>query len=242
MTSEEFYLLNKDCVPYFPPIPRENMTDEEVTDWLFTVGVPYIELDIEFNWEEWLKESKIAESYLVKHREGQNHYGWNSCCIHGIAVDKTGIWHQYSAVEPEYNWTSLSDITPTIKQFWQNFPFEKLARVRFMQVEAHGYVEPHNDTPPNTTIDNMIDNLVPINIAISHPNNCYMTLRKHGIVPWQNKDVKIVNITNDHSVINFSDEPRMHLIAHGLVGNKKKEFSELIARSYKKQYEHYRIS
>jgi len=241
MTSEEFYIQNKGHKPYFPEIPNDCVTDEQITDWLFTVRVPYIELDIQFDLEKWFAESKIAEPYLVKHREGQNHNGWNSCCIHGIDVDKTGIWHQYCNIEPEYNWTSLSTKTPNIKQFWEQFPFEKLARVRFMQVESHGYVEPHNDTPPGDTIINMIDHLVPVNIAIDHPDNCYMTLGNHGIVPWKNGDVKIVNITNDHSVINFSDKPRMHLIAHGIVGNKKKQFSELIARSYRKQYEHYRI-
>jgi hypothetical protein len=68
-----------------------------------------------------------------------------------------------------------------------------------------------------------------------------MTLKGHGVVPWKNGNIKLVNITNDHSVINFSDKPRMHMIGHGYVGNKLNEFTKLIAASYRKQYERYRI-
>ena len=45
-----------------------------------------------------------------------------------------------------------------------------------------------------------------------------------------------------HSVVNNSSSPRMHMIAHCVIGNKKKEFAELVVRSYNKQYECGKIS
>lgn len=242
MNAIEFYNTHAPCKSQFPKIPDELTSNEDITRWIFKQNVPYIELDLEFNVNEWLNESRLAEPFLVNHREGDNHQGWRSCCIHGIDVDKTGVWNCYAKTEPEYNWTSLAEKTPTIKKFWEAFPFEKLARVRFMELSEHGHIAPHNDSPAgfNQNFDSLA-HLIPINIAISHPADCYMTLKDHGVVPWKTGDVKLVNITNDHSVISFNDQPRMHLIGHGIVGNRIEEFCELIVRSYKKQYERNRI-
>jgi hypothetical protein len=33
----------------------------------------------------------------------------------------------------------------------------------------------------------------------------------------------------------------MHMIAHCIIGNRKKEFAELVVRSYNKQYGHNRV-
>lgn len=239
MNQDEFYNQNKDFKPVFPEIPSHLTNDIEVTKWVFQQKIPYIELDLSFNTGLWKSESVLAESYLVTHRSTEQHNGWRSCAIHGLGVEKTGIWNLYSKTEPEYTWTKLSEKTPIIKQFWLDFPFEKLARVRFMQLLGNGHVEPHNDSPGQDV--NLLEHLVPVNIAIDHPDNCYMVLKDHGIVPWTNGDIKIVNITNDHSVVNYNTKPRMHMIAHGYVGNKINEFSKLIARSYRKQYERYKV-
>jgi hypothetical protein len=242
MNAIDFYNIYSGCQNKFPKIPNDLTSNEDITRWIFKQNVPYVEIDLEFNVDDWLAESQIAEPFLVNHREGDNHNGWRSCCIHGIDVDKTGVWNCYAETEPKYNWTSLSEKTPIIKKFWESFPFEKLARVRFMEVSSDGHVAPHNDSPVG--FDQNFDSLahlIPINIAISHPDNCYMTLKDHGVVPWKTGDIKLVNITNDHSVINFSQQPRMHLIGHGIVGNRIEEFCELIVRSYKKQYERNRV-
>lgn len=242
MNATEFYNTYATCQSQFPKVPDGLTSNEQITRWIFKQNVPYIELDLEFNVEKWLKESQIATRSLVNHREGDNHQGWRSCCVHGIDVDKTGVWNCYTDTEPEYHWTTLSELTPTIKTFWQAFPFEKLARVRFMELAANGQIAPHNDSPPGFDKDfDSLSHLIPINIAISHPADCYMTLKDHGVVPWKTGDIKLVNITNDHSVINFNDQPRMHLIGHGIVGNRIEEFCELIVRSYNKQHERNRI-
>jgi len=236
----KFYQDYQSCRFNFPQIPDTLETDEEITNWIFSQNIPYIEIDLDFDIETWHAESKLAKRSLVVHRESQPHSGWKSCCIHGLGVEKTGT--DMSAPLDAYHWTELSELTPTIKSFWEQFPFEHLARVRFMQLEAGGYIMPHNDTPPGH--ENGFDfskHLVPINIAIDHPSDCFMTLKDQGIVPWATGKIILVNITNDHSVVNFNSESRMHLIAHGLVGNRFKQFCELLVRSYKKQYGRSRI-
>lgn len=238
----QFYQNNFSKTFTLPAIPSYLINDEEIACWIFEQDIPYIELDLEFDTSLWKHESKAAEKHYVIHRETQSHNGWKSCCIHGIDIDKTGVWQCYSNTEPEYHWTPLADDTPIIKKFWEEFPFEKLARVRFMKLEAGGWISPHNDSPLGYDKNfKLINHLLPINIAIVHPDECYMTLKDKGVIPWKVGDIRLVNITNDHSVVNLNNQERIHLIGHGIVGNKIKEFSELITRSYKKQYERYRV-
>ena len=208
--------------------------------------IGWIELDLSFDLAVWKKEANLAKQYLVPHREGGGHDGWKSCCIHGIEVDKTGHWNCYSDNEENitYKWTELAELTPTITKFWKEFPTEKFARLRFMEVAPGGHIAPHNDSPngvSNTEFD-MMDHMIPINVAIVHPEDCHMTLEGHGKVPFAEGKALVVNITNTHSVVNNSPNPRMHMIAHCIIGNKKKEFAELVVRSYNKQYEYSKIS
>ena len=204
--------------------------------------IGWLELDIEFDLNAWKEESKVVEPYLVHHREGGGHSGWKSCCIHGLDVDKTGHWSLYSPTEDtvHYNWTALSALTPTITNFWKLFPSEKFARLRFMELDASGCVAPHNDAPNGVknTDFNMMDLIIPINIAIVHPEHCYMEVEGYGSVPFAEGKAFIVNITNTHSVVNNSSFKRMHMIAHCMIGNRKEEFAELVVRSYNKQYGH----
>ena len=231
--SHDFYYTHKDKKTTLPKL--DIIDDVELTNTLFSSDIPYIELDININLDEWQQEADLAKDYLVLHREEQDHYGWRSCCIHGLGVEKTGIYHKYTDKDEGYHWTELSDLTPTIKQFWLDFPFEKLYRVRFMELGPYGFIDPHNDSPEQKP-DNLLNHIIPVNIAIEHPDDCYFTLENHGIVPFHNGKLNIINITNTHNVVNFSDKPRMHMIAHGYVGNKINEFSQLIGRSYRKQY------
>jgi hypothetical protein len=74
-------------------------------------------------------------------------------------------------------------------------------------------------------------------VAIIHPSECYMSLDGYGQLPWKEGKAFIINIRNFHSVINFSSNPRIHVIGHSFgYGSKKEEFADLIARSYVKQY------
>jgi hypothetical protein len=199
--------------------------------------IGWIELDLTIDLNTWKKEAKLAESFLVPHREGDGHNGWRSCCIHGLGIERTGT--DMLAPIDAYHWTDLSKITPTITNFWKSIPTERFARLRFMELAAGGHIAPHNDAPngvSNTEFD-MMDHMIPINIAIVHPDECYMEVDNHGRVPFKEGKAFVVNITNTHSVVNPSTFPRMHMIAHCVIGNQKKEFAELIVRSYNKSYE-----
>ena len=216
-------------------------TDYEIADWLLNHSdFGWLELDIEFDLPQWKYETNAAE--FVDHR-GDQHPGWNSCCIHGIDAHKTGAWSNYGYQREEdvpYKWTRISERTPTIKKFWESFPYEKDRRIRFMELEPGGYISPHSDTPGRLPGENNLDMLefgVPINVAIIHPRDCHMTLEGHGTVPFEEGKAFIINIRNVHSFINNSDTSRIHLIAHGIPGKRKNEFIELIARSYRKQFE-----
>lgn len=215
------------------------MTDYEIAHWLLNESnFGWLELDINFDLNAWKKETSAAQ--FVDHR-GEEHPGWNSCAIHGIDVDKTGAWTNYgdwtSEDQVPYKWTSISKHTPSIKKFWEEFPYESYRRIRFMQLEPGGRISPHSDAPgrlPGEQGLDMLDFGVPINIAIIHPEDCYMTLEGHGTVPFKEGKAFIINIRNVHSFVNNSNTPRIHLIAHGIPGSCKDEFIELIARSYRK--------
>jgi len=213
----------------------------KLADWLLNhSNFGWLELDIKFDVEAWKNETTAAK--FVDHR-GLDHPGWNSSCIHGIDVDKTGAWTNYGDWKDEsevpYKWTSISKHTPNIKSFWEKFPYESYRRIRFMQLEPGGKINPHSDAPGRLPGEDNLDMLefgVPINVAIIHPDDCHMTLEGHGTVPFEEGRAFIINIRNVHSFVNNSNIPRIHLIAHGIPGRRKDEFVELIARSYRKQY------
>jgi hypothetical protein len=222
------------------PIPDALTTPIEKLRWIFAQDIGWIELDLDFNLSTWQEESKMADKYYVGHREeGGAHNKWRSCCIHGIEVDKTGVWNKYISRETDdvYKWTELAELTPSITAFWKQFPFEKLKRVRFMELGEHGWVAPHNDSPPGIPKEklSLIDHIVPVNIALVHPDGCDMVLKKFGAIPWKPGKAFIVNITNDHAVLNRTDQRRVHMIGHGVIGNKIEQFANLIIRSYNKQ-------
>lgn len=242
MNAIDFYNKNKDLNWNMPKAPDNLKTDYEIADWILNKSdFGWLELDLDISVKAWVKESKYAR--YVDHR-GKDHPGWNSCCIHGIDVDKTGAWTNYgftNETDVPYHWTSLSQLTPTIKNFWQNeFPSDQYRRIRFMELQAKGIISPHSDMPGRLPGEENFDALefgVPINIAVVHPEDCFMVLEGKGMVPFKEGSAFIVNIRHYHSVINFSNTPRIHVIGHSYgYGNKLEEFTELVTRSYRKQY------
>lgn len=242
MNAKDFYNANKDKRPV--ALDPSNKTDEEIA-LCFLQGktTAWLELDIAFDLDLWKQETSAADNYYVNHRDiktGEGtHVDWQSCVLHGIDVDKTNIWNIYGYDrEPEYRWTTVGNNTPSIKKFWtETFPSEDYARIRFMKLGGNGLISPHNDGKGTVNLDKIFDYPLPVNVAIVHPENCFMSIKDQGIVPFQEGKMFIVNILEDHSVINFSNQDRIHLISHCYVGNRRKDFCELLARSYKKQYD-----
>ena len=242
----EFYNQHKDC-KYTPPVMPEELKSKprEAARWLLNhPDFAWLELDIPFDNDTWTKEAKLAEPYYVPHRASESG-GWESCCIHGIRTDATENWPEYVAEEtPDlYRWTELSDIVPTITDFWKNkFPAEKYVRLRFMKLKPGGYIAAHSDAPgrgyiPGEPADHDSSDSWPINLAIIHPENCHMVLEKFGIVPFAPGKVFLINIRHYHAVINFSNEDRIHMIASSMFKSRANELSEIVLRSFLKQNE-----
>lgn len=241
-TALEFYKQNKDLSWQMEPLPQGDIISQ--ASWILNISkFGWLELDISIDTEQWQQEAIDCKDHLVPHRE-ENNNGWNSCCIHGIDVDKTGAWTLYGYQQEHqvpYQWTSMSHKTPVIKKFWQKqFPADHYRRIRFMELEPLSAITPHSDMPgklPGEENFNALDFGVPVNIAVHHPKDCFMVIKDHGIVPFQQGRAFIVNIRNYHSVINFSNESRIHVIGHPKSYDSKiNEFAELVVRSYKKQY------
>lgn len=244
ISALEFYQNNKDCKWTPVPIPSHFISNIEKARWILNdANFGWIELDFGIDVAGWQLEACQAEPYFVAHREEQN-TGWNSCCMHGIDADKTGAWTNYGYTDEHqvpYAWTELSHKVPTIKRFWKEiFPTDNYRRIRFMELEPNSAITPHSDMPgrlPGELGMDMLDFGVPINIAVIHPENCYMVLEGYGVVPFKEGKAFIVNIRNYHSVINFSKQPRVHVIGHSYgYGSKLYEFTELVVRSYEKMY------
>lgn len=224
-------------------LPSPDLSDEEIALWILKGGHgDWLRLDLKIPVEAFLKEEKLASNQYVNHRDGDTgegtHQGWASCVLHGIDVQKTNHWSIYGFdKEPEYQWTKLGKKTKQIRKFCESLPFEKLARVRFMKLKPQGYIEPHNDNSSEINWDYVWELPLPINIALYHPVNCFMTIKDSGVVPFKNGEAYLVNILRDHSVVNFSSQERIHIIVHGKVGNQKERYCQLLADSYRQEYD-----
>ena len=193
----------------------------------------WLELDIDFPYDEMYEEAKAIKHLFVKHRDqdgagSYRHKGWRSLCIHGIDSDKTNHYEQYgytSNKETPYKWTEIADMCPiTTKFFKEVFPYKTYYRLRFMLLEPGGFITPHKDTDEHK--------LSPINIALNHPKGCLMKMDGHeGYVPFKPGSAMLLDVGNTHAYINKSNEDRYHMIIHGV---KTKQFEELVVRSYEK--------
>lgn len=240
--AEKFFEKNRKYKTSLNKLPLIDSSDEDIALWILKGGHgDWLRLNLKIDFKKFLQEEKFAEDSYVSHRDNstdnKTHVGWHSCTLHGISVDKTNHWSVYGySQEPEYSWTELGNKTKAIKSFCEQLPFERLARVRFMKLSPKGFISPHNDGGDGIDWENIWNHPLPINIAIDHPPSCFMTIENSGVVPFKNGQSYLVNILKTHSVINFSDQKRKHLIVHGIVGNKKDKYCRLLADSYRNEY------
>jgi hypothetical protein len=200
-------------------------------------NIPWLELNMQFDSDVWKQQALEAEPYYQEYRDSDS-VDWAACCLHGLGVDKIYTADNYGHNEfiAPYQYTDLSYQTPVITDFWKNqFPAEQYTRIRFMRIGPQGSINWHNDGQLPEDID-PLESILPINLAISNPVNCRMEIKGHGVVPWQDGKIFMINISKDHAVFNQSSKPRVHMIANIILGNKKKEFCEMLVRCYNKQY------
>jgi hypothetical protein len=239
------FVIDHEHENWLMPQPPNSLSAVELTQWLFSRDeIGWLKVDLNFDLSTWKKEMMIAEQYYVNHRWSKNyqeseHQGWQSCCIHGLGVSNTTA--NDSANQDFFHWTELSDQVPNIKKFWLEFPVQYFRRLRFMKLDPGGYIGVHNDVPTESPFKNLADlkpleNTVTVNVAITQPKDCKFVIENCGTVPWNEGSIFMINNTKNHCVVNNSDKPRIHVIAECVVGNRLNDFSELVYRSFKKEY------
>lgn len=217
----EFASTWKDHVPQFPTI--ENATTKQIRDAL---GYLPIRLPTDMPHEAMLNEAKSLRTGFVSHREGGNHRGWRSLCLHGLSSVHTENHDRYGYTDrasAPYGWTDISKFCPVSTKFFQEqFGYDEYDRIRFMLLEPGGYILPHEDVDWKQ--------LSAVNLAINNPQGVEFVMANWGIVPFSPGSVNMLAVGNMHAVYNNSDEDRFHIIVHGRRSN---VWDEWIKDSYR---------
>jgi hypothetical protein len=172
-----------------------------------------IKLDLPIPHEEMLQEAKNLRDRFIPYRadDGQ---GWHSLPIVGLDDDSTMAWTAYPKytsgrdAAPDYKWTSHSELCPVTVNWLKNvFPSKCYGRVRFMLLEAGGYIGPHRDSEHPV--------VEPVNVALSNPEGCvWHWAGVNEELHFKPGDVRAMNIMYTHAVRNNSTEDRYHMIIH----------------------------
>lgn len=236
--------LNAERVQVLPLLPEyiNKLDYEAVAKWLLIDNFnnwAYLELDIKIDVDQWEKELMGVYDKFVPHPDQPNQLFYESCTLHGFSPEHTMYYTKY--IEPPYPpesempyyWTEIADKCPTITKFWKEFPVERWDRVRFLRMRSGGYIGIHRDmTLKQSENWDMFSMGVGINMSITHPNGCETWFEGFGKVPWKPGKFFLHNISKIHWVHNFTQYDRVHMIPMGNVGNRKKEFCEIVAKSY----------
>lgn len=202
----DFYNQNKDLTPIVYPSFLQSQKD---------VNCAFHAIKFEFNYDACLDECKSIDDLFCNHRSldqvnGYQHQGWKSITLHGIDEHKTEHYTQYgfnSLQEAGYHWTPVCEKLPTLYNFLSNLPFKLFDRVRIMKLEPGGFIMPHTDSSSRM--------FGPLNIAINQPLECHFIFENVGVVPFSAGNGMMLDVSKRHAVINFSTEPRYHVIVHG---------------------------
>jgi hypothetical protein len=175
----------------------------------FKTDARFLKLDIPFPYEKMLAEAQALKHKFTDHR-GNTHKGWKSLALYGLGDTLHENWSDYgysSAAEAAKNfkWTdSAHDCPVTLNFFLNHFPCQKYGRVRFMLVEAGGFIGMHSDSRIP-----MVEN---INMVLNNPEQCVWTWGDGEELFMDPGSAYAMNIHYDHAIYNNSDEDRFHLI------------------------------
>lgn len=214
-------LFKKSNIRATKPWPEVNANAD--ASWIvFQSGLPWLKLDVKIPVDAILTEIQRADHFLVDHRDQYGeHRGWKSFCLHGKSVGET----QHCDDDRPYHWISeVQELMPQTVEFFKNWPGGTYQRIRVMALEPGGYISLHRDTE--------FKSLVPINIAITQPNDCRFIMEGWGEVPFKTGDAYMLDVGNRHAVFNDSDQVRYHIIVH--FRDWVNDFRNLVVDSYKK--------
>lgn len=174
----------------------------------------YLKLDLYVPFQEMAVEARALRDHFILYRENDEyaHKGWWSLPIHGLGIDKPASWDAYGYASPneaakDLHWTEIADQCPVTVNWLKNiFPSKRYGRVRFMLLEAGGYISPHRDTVHSVP--------EPVNVALTNHKDCVWKWGDGTTLDFPPGTAYAMNISYEHSVYNNSDEDRYHLIVH----------------------------
>jgi hypothetical protein len=179
----------------------------------FETTAKYLVLDIPVPHLEMLAEAQALKDRFTEHRSEGEHTGWKSLAVYGLDENKHENWDEYGYATAadaanDYRWTDAAKECPITMNFLLNvFPSKKYGRIRFMLLEAGGYIAMHNDSKSGIRLAENI------NIPLNNPDECIWKwgdgspdlLMQPGL-PYA------MNISYDHAIYNNSNEDRYHII------------------------------
>lgn len=209
-----------------PKYPQHFRAGKEIN---FSDKISFLPIDWEsvLDIDTMFDEAKRLEKHYVPHRTHESHSGWSSLVIHGISSVHTESSHTYGFTDQTapYRWTDISDLCPTITEFFKNqFDYDRYFRIRIMKLSPGGFIIPHQDS-----IDVKENHIGPINFALNDPEGCNFYMDDIGILPWKPGRMIKLNLFNVHAVWNRSRENRYHIIVHGHAG---KSWPDRIFKNY----------
>lgn len=169
----------------------------------------HLQLDLPVPYDEMLAEAIALRPEFVPYNLEAK---WYSLPIIGLSSKKPYSWQMYnysSAKEAaQYiDWTDIADRCPVTVNWIKNvYPSKSYARVRFMLLEAGGEIPFHSDTTHRV--------LGAVNVALNNPDECKWHWRDGDILYFSPGDVRLMNISYEHSIKNNSNIDRYHLIVH----------------------------
>ena len=175
----------------------------------FISDAKFLILDIPVPYKEMLQEAQTLKHRFTDHR-GDGHNGWKSLALYGLGEDKHESWQDYGYKNAEeaardFVWTEAAKDCPITMDFLSNtFPCKRYGRVRFMLVEAGGWISPHSDTKHR-----ILEN---INIPLSNPKECIWHWGDGEELFIETGISYAMNISYEHSIYNRSTEDRYHII------------------------------
>jgi hypothetical protein len=178
----------------------------------FETRAKYLKLDIPVPHQLMLEEARRLKDRYTAHRGSEDTKGWKSLSLYGLDEHLHENWAEYGYISPgdaakDFKWTKASEECPNTMQFLTTvFPSKKFGRVRFMLLEAGGYIGMHNDSKSRTFLAENI------NIPLNNPKECIWHWGDGEQLFMEPGGVYAMNITHDHSVVNNSGEDRFHLI------------------------------
>jgi hypothetical protein len=224
---KDFIIKHRDLPPVvYPPLPTGPTYKQ--FDWILSAsGMAWLEIDdLTVPYKAMLAEAQALRPLFVEHRSSDSH-GWLSLAIHGVGATITSRPedHGLNSNEVIYDWTEIQDRCPVTVDFFKNhFPYDNYQRVRFMLLEAGGYIAPHSD--------NTLPSLGgAINISLNNPDDCNLVTTQ-GCVPFKDQgSVFLYDNHYRHAVYNNSKTDRYHIIVHGGPGP---EWSKRVVTNYKR--------